>query len=353
VAFSLKHLKRVDFEVPREVDVLVRGTPFAEVLVPDANSRGVSCKTLDISGESVNFFCAIVAICKAVRSRHGIYKAYLESATTLFSPKVLLSFVDNDWRFWQFSSKDAAWQKVIVQNGLRVPPTTSKKENVASEVDLFFCFGETDKERFSKSFPAKKVLVTGSFKSNREPIRQGNLPVATWISQYHPDNDSGVHGVVELEAIRQFFTWALAEGLRPRLLLRSRMDSTNSEVSWFTGNLPDLDFDLCPNSEQSPYQNCDQSSICGTLFSTLGVEALSRGTPVAFFPFLDEHFVELQKIPGLFKITTASKNLNSRLEKVLATGRKGLGPETYIDSMARDEGNGNFWREIKKLTGSK
>ena len=362
VSLSLSSLKRIDFGLPREVDVLVWGSPLTDVFLPDAYSQGLSCKVLDTSGKSVNFWCAVLAIWKLSLGRDSLYGCYLRAASSMFSPKVILTFVDNDWQFWQFSRREAPWRKVIVQNGLRTWPPNIEKLAAASNVDLFFCFGEQDKTLFGKSVGATKILVRGSFRSNREPILRGKLPLATWISQYERGyvsaklttigSDAEINGRVELKAVGQFFTWAVANGLRPRILLRNPSGSARSEARWFKNNLPDYDFDFSSKDELSSYQHCDLSTICATLGSTLGVEALTRGTPVVFFldrPEYSEGYVFLQGVPEVFKVSTESKALYIQLNQALRARSQVRGIFAFRDSMARDEGNRDFWLHIKKI----
>jgi len=87
---------------PRKADILVYDYESLEALMPYVNKYSHS--VIAVRGESINLYCAILSILTLDFWTTSAFSAYINKYISLVSPKVVITFIDNDVRFYEISS---------------------------------------------------------------------------------------------------------------------------------------------------------------------------------------------------------------------------------------------------------
>lgn len=288
----LKGLSNLNLQRPASgVQILIYDAEASKELVADLLERRLSFHVMDTRWNSINLWVAVGAIRQILRSRDHPFNCYVDSYIRLVKPALIVTLIDNDWRFWTIRSRNPEAITIAVQNGSRSRLfdlfSSSAPQN--AELSYLFAFNPDVAEEYRKYGQIGNLVTHGSFRNNRIPIKHSKRDGVGWISQYSPDWTSSqisrdAFYRAEAQSFQLVALWARSRSLQMSVLLRSRGASQELEAGWFRSLLPGEDLSLMfPMEDLGSYGNVDRLQLVATCESSMGYEALARGTPCLFF----------------------------------------------------------------------
>ncbi len=123
---------------PKQAPVLIFDRCGSDNFFFNLDERHVSI--LDVRGESFNFYILLKCLLTFQISRKYYYAFYINSV----QPKVVMTFIDNNWRFYSLKKLCLPITTVLVQNGLRanLDEQFSLEVSKGSLVDFMLLFNK-------------------------------------------------------------------------------------------------------------------------------------------------------------------------------------------------------------------
>tara|TARA_Y100001960_G_scaffold188289_1_gene197437 strand:- start:115 stop:1332 length:1218 start_codon:yes stop_codon:yes gene_type:complete len=292
---------------PRRSEVLIldgiRPYVFKEYLKP------WNPEVLYIRGEQFNIPVFISSFFKPESSffkPESRINAYMNSYIEKVRPRLIVTFTDNYLKFYAISKKYPDITTLFVQNGLRgyyfsvfeVFNELDSKTTCDFFVDYMLVFGSHIGEKYSECIAGETVIM-GSMKNNM--VRKEESPqkgVIALVSQYRKDDGFYMKDV--FVPFKEFWTkpdslvvqclQEYAKNNNKRLMIipaglrNPSIDLIEEEKDYYKelmGEEPEF-FKL--SGPYAAYQAIDSAEIVVALDSTLGVEAIARGTKAAILP---------------------------------------------------------------------
>ncbi|WP_025184730.1 LA_1612 family putative O-antigen biosynthesis protein [Leptospira kirschneri] len=249
---------------------------------------------LDVRGESFNLYILLKCLLTFRISQKYYYAFYINSV----QPKVVMTFIDNNWQFYSLKKLCPTITTVLVQNGLRANLTEQFESEISKNyiVDFMFLFNKNIGAIYSKNLKGK-IFGSGSFLNNYHSVSNQNKDKSIlFISQYRPKNDSGVFLFVNGRSISYDEFYLTEEFLLNKLSVycdqngfRFVVKASNSEdiedqYKFFKERIGNENFDfLTKDNIVNTYDAIDQAQIIVGVDSTLVYESIARGNKTAFF----------------------------------------------------------------------
>ena len=285
---------------PVKAEVLVYDEVSLEPLLPYV--REYTYTTLALRGESINLQCLFLSAFNPRFWLGDSVKIYIYKYISMVSPKVVITFIDNDLRFYEISNNFPKIKTIFIQNGkrseLRDVFGVIKKNN-KYHVDYMLTFGISVGLKYS-TYISGKVVPIGSLKNNSVAIQHSPMAnTVLFISTVDPYPTNGSAPFIILPD-GQRITWEqfhLPEKIVLEFLdawcfehnkilkIQGRSFGSNSEEYFFYFNsLSKCTWRYIPKQDiYGSYVQVDMSEIVVFIDSTLGYEALSRGKKTAGF----------------------------------------------------------------------
>ena len=301
MAFQIGRLIRgmsgvqIKWQNPPQVDVVIYDETGAENFYGYLKNVSV----LSVRGEIVY----VPVLVRAMLSKffwENPLKAYVDEYIQKTSPRLLLTFIDNNPNFYELADKHSGVKTIIVQNGWRNNIRTVFSESCDTKkyhVDYMFMFGKSIGSFYGTKIDGK-IIGAGSFKSNSEKIiREPKNKVVLFLSQIssYPTSDvmfvmnngkeisEEIFYAAETELLPLLHKWCSINEYQ--LQVCSRSDASGEE-EFYKDLLKANDWEYVrKNRSVSSYQLVDKSEIVVAIDSTLGLESLGRGNKTAFFDF--------------------------------------------------------------------
>lgn len=282
---------------PRKSLVLVYGGVVSPVFTKWLEGTQLSIQDLPIGKRDFNIPVGLVAVLKRLRTKEPFFVTYVGVYIRWTRPRVAITLLDNDIRFWALRQRHPQVRFIAVQNGRRGGAgdlDISSFNPTVHGVDSFFCFGGAYGDVISRLTNTRSVIDHGSFRNNSVSPVASVKTGAGWVSQYRPFSKWSYGGVAHehfFEADRQAFglfaSWCVARGLRIEIIARTEFRFLREELEFYQNAAPPnacLDI-KCGSGELDSYLALDAYEMVGTVSSSLGYEALARGTKAFFFDF--------------------------------------------------------------------
>lgn len=288
---------RGSWRQPGHADVLVLFPDGVETLAPLLDRATYS--VLDPREHSIN---TRVALHCFLRRRFSAID-YIVEYTSRVRPRILLTFLDNYWPFYELKSRLPEVTTVAVQNGVRGPSDdvfghamAAARESIASwHVDHLCVFGPAVGREYAKYVNGGVDLV-GSVKNNAVSLTGPTGPlvgyVSTWRGAVAQDRLVTIHGGSRSVTVGQLYQrrdrlvryldgYARSRGSH---LLVVGKDPTGVDRHHYAHLLGHEDFEYSLRAgPDSSYRAIDRARLVVFSSSTLGYEALARGHRVAAF----------------------------------------------------------------------
>jgi surface carbohydrate biosynthesis protein len=287
------------WKTPNEEMILIYDACGADILAPYLSEYGF--EIISLRGESINIPCLMRAVLKLSFWKAGPIQAYADSYIELVSPKVVITFIDNNPAFYNISNRFSDIKTIFLQNGIRDEVADVFGKLVKAEsyhVDHMLVYADGIGRHYQK-FISGHIKAIGSFKNNH--IKKSVETVAStilFISQYHdkPGNDEifcidnngnkiswDQFFAVEVQVLSFLGMWCVennkflkicGRGSEQDILEKVFYDSCLRECKW--EYIPRID-------SQSSYCLVDSAEIVVFIDSTLGYESIGRGKKTASF----------------------------------------------------------------------
>ena len=263
----------------------------------DPYLRNYSVAVLSVRGEVLYLTILVKAMLSAAFWADPL-KAYVDKYIQKTSPRLLLTFIDNDPNFYELANKHSEVKTIIVQNGWRNNIRSifsDSSDSTKYRVDYMFLFGKSIGSFYATKIIGK-VIVAGSFKSNNAKIvswtKNRTVLFLSQISSYPTSevmftlNDGSqiseaIYYAAETELLPLLHEWCSINKYKFQICARSE---SAGEEQFYQDLLKGDDWEYVRrNNAISSYQLVDKSEIVVAIDSTLGLESFGRGNKTAFF----------------------------------------------------------------------
>lgn len=261
---------------------------------------------LDFEKKIGNFYDLFI-LCKNL-----FYLYYLKNGFFFFysickireeKPKFIITFYDNDIRFYLLKKFFPETKFISIQNGYRFKnhgifgdERLIKKSKI--KIDYIFVFSDGFKKLYSNYFDGK-IIVSGSFLNNFEKIKTFKRNGFCYISQavkksikLKNDNFSSEIKLTKIDkkiilfrekALKILFRYCKENGISFYILGKS-IDNSKIEKDYYLDLFKNKKFIYISKKNHSHgYKILEKFDLLFTFDSTLGYEALSRDNKVVFF----------------------------------------------------------------------
>ena len=312
----------------------------------------------------------IPILLKTVFQFNFTYHSYVNNYINCVSPKIILTFIDNNPTFYKLKKKESGFKTIFVQNGIRssfndifaIKNKLNKKEN---NVDKMFLANKIYCKKYS-SFVNGKTIPIGFFRNNMVKIsKRSKKKEVLYVSVFRNYKKSvkifkDVTYGDFFSNDPYFFKWldnyCLQSNLKINILTRaSNVKDFLYEKKYFKQffSSPNLIFE-----NNNPYKHLDRFEYVITNDSTLGIENLARGGKTGFvcnapnkFPLTTRKFgfnENLKKNGPFWTRENNSRQFKRVLDYLIKSKRKSW--NKYIDKVVmRDENNKTFQECIYKI----
>ena len=216
------------------------------------------------------------------------FLTYCENYIKFISPKVLITFIDTDRRFYELKNTFANINFISVQNGCRVEKNVMfyNKLYIQSKklkCDHIFVFNKYYINEYQKIIDSK-YHVLGNFKNNIVKIKKAKINSDfLFLSQF--SNNNKMNRNTEIKLVNFFKLYLNKSNKKLHILLRNKHPSKDKkeEIDFYNKILQSkCVFPKTTNWKKS-YEILDKFENIIFMYSTLGYEAIARKKKVAIF----------------------------------------------------------------------
>lgn len=294
------------FTKPTEKKVLIYDDVGSKYLKIYFKRKDLAILNTRILDQSINDFkkkeLNLFIVFKMLLNFQFSFSRYKELYLKFVNPKYIVTFIDNNFGFYNIKNIIPDSITIFIQNSHRMSLTDifSKinllKKYKDFKVDYMCVFNEYIGKKYN-SFIKGKIIPIGSFISNSIPIRKFNTKkkYILYISNYRSvAKDSpfikniswGEYCLNEeklLHSISTYLSLNKNNNLILKVLGRDVLNHQN-EKKYFSYFFKNNDFFFIPRTKyRSTYKYIDNAELVINIESTLGYTSFSRGTKTAFF----------------------------------------------------------------------
>ena len=279
----------LEFFPPKKTDILFYDLNLAFRLAKVLNIKNFS--VLHTRKEILNIYILIKSFLKF---RFSFFN-YLQEYVDYCSPKILITFTDNDSRFYKLTCKSGL--KIFIQNGKRTKMDIFYylKKKIDNYVDYMFVHNKSIGNKYSKFIKGKTIPI-GSIWSNQNLIKKSFKKNFLYISTFRPGYLSKTKKVFkniffrdyiknEITLLKLILKFCNLNKIKLEILGKyyNFLDHSKEEFSFYKKLLGE-NIIFLPNSlKRNVFSILDQKQIIIGIDSTLAYEALARNKKVAFF----------------------------------------------------------------------
>lgn len=275
------------FHAVKKVDVVILGSPGKEDLSQLLHELSLTHTVLGTGYDDLNKRAVTNALMQRWKDFQPKFERYAQTFLKKADPRLLISFVDNDHRFWKLS-QDSGLPLIVIQNGVRGGShDIDLSTQFPGQIDRLFCFNPSMARAFQSRVQVNQWHVIGSLKNNNRPINGERREGVGWISQFwHSRKRDNLaarrHNQVQARACKLLYGWAKSAGESFSVIGRHQDDIGGHEQNFFAAALEDH-AQFTPGTSAGSYDAIDKLRLVASAGSTLGHEALVRGGAVFFF----------------------------------------------------------------------
>lgn len=294
---------------------------------------------LHIRGEKINLFI----ILKCLFNFKINFQNYINEYIKISKPKIVITFIDNNYFFYTLKKYNPEIKTIFVQNGIRSHLTDifGKKEILRKKksysVDYMFTSNDIIGKKYN-GFIKGAIVPIGYFKNNKHLINSNSRKKEMLYISTHRnlELDKKIYGkytwsdVIKNDEI--FLKWlnyfCILNKIKINILARYNDNSgCEKEKFYFDKFFNKYNFITSSN----PYKIIDKYKYLITNDSTLGIENLARGGITAFicnrlniYPFNTRKFGWMEGFPKIGFFWTHFNNINefSRVINNIFFGKK-------------------------------
>lgn len=285
------------FKRPEQVEVLVYDQEGSESLTPFIEKYRYGI--LKLRGEEINLYCLCKCFFKKEFWLRSSFETYIFSYINTVRPAVVITFIDNDFRFYKISKNCPSTKTIFIQNGRRAKIHDIFgyiEKNNDYKVDYMLVAGEAVGRKY-REFIEGDVLPIGSLRnnnvSNSESVDKNKiLFVSSWSDK--PTGGSSFRTLedgmkvswedyfdVEKKVLKFLDSWCSSNKKVLQICARNS-GSLSGEKAFYAEMLHSCEWEfLARYGEASTYDYLSKSNMVVFIDSTVGYESLSRGKRTA------------------------------------------------------------------------
>ncbi len=334
---------------PRKAEVLIYDHEGSNSLVNYLSNY--SFEILSVRGESINVYCLVKCLFKKNFWIESAFETYIYTFVNAVKPVVVITFIDNDSRFYKISTYCVGTKTIFLQNGIRTKQddifsVIEKKDDY--KVDYMLVAGEIIGRKY-KEYIQGRIVPIGFMKNNEVPnSEKTNTDKVLFISSWKEKNSSNSAATILLDGTRvsweEFFkaekdvlkfldSWCFKNNRTLQICAKSS-DPTSGEKEFYKERIKKCKLEFLERyGDQSTYDYLSTAFIVVFIDSTVGYEALCRGKRTAAFSnrFIDnsddsQKFGWPAKLPMSGTFWTNS-NSESEYERIM----------TFLDSVSDED----------------
>ncbi len=279
----------------------------SEVLIFDASRqvvlkeflKGCSPEVLHLRGEQFNVPVLLASFFK----RGSRADAYVDCFIEKVSPRLIVTYIDNNISFYTISKRHPGVKTLFIQNGSRgyycdVFESLNKAEQSFLQklkVDYMLVFGSEIGKKYSRYVAGDTVLIGSIVNNGARKEKSPRLGVIAFVSQWRQSSGINLGGTFysfdnfwrkpDDLIIQCLINYARLKNKQLVIILGQRAsdDLRSNEEAYFRklmGSEPEF---LCPLGSCAGYQAVDSAEVVVSLDSTLGYESIARGNKTAIF----------------------------------------------------------------------
>jgi surface carbohydrate biosynthesis protein len=285
-----------EWQLPKKGEVLIYDACGAEAISPYLTKY--SFTTMTVRGEAINVPCLLRAAATLKFWKGKPLNAYAEKIIQAVSPKVVITFIDNNPAFYGFSKLFPEVKTILLQNGSRYNWLDGNPGKHEYHVDYMLVFGASIGKYYNAHISGEVVPV-GSLKNNAVSNTNGvKSDGVLFISQYRdkPKNNSPFYTdsngepvyhkqfySAEVVALRFLAKWCV-ENKKSLKIASMSPGKTGPEFDFFEAILSGCSWEYIPKiGLNSSYKLVDAAEIVVGIDSTLVYESIGRGKKTASF----------------------------------------------------------------------
>ena len=293
---------RISFRIPKQSLIVQIHRDGLDILACYVESSDISV----VDPSEINFWILL----KCLVFRKFQMKEYFAQAIKTHSPRVVITFIDNDINFYLLKSLVPGPLFIAIQNGIRNNYSYLRKGGFIDQLvesggnnqltaDVICTFGKTSSKMF-ESYIQTKTLITGNIKNNAMEITSAidSKYDIVFMSQHAPFDLANREEVMYLNnasiPLRNFYRIeSVVAGFLAKYCQEHSLHFAVSgkreaadvfERRFFEKAIGRIPFTFLPRTNvHSSYVNGLSSRVVVVIDSTIGYELLSRGKRVAFF----------------------------------------------------------------------
>ena len=216
-----------------------------------------------------------------------IYFNYLKTFIMFSKPSYVITFIDNDYRFFQFKKHFSNIKFIAIQNGYRFFKNDLfeiiESSNFTFECDEYYCFGENIKNYLKNKIKGKCYSI-GSVKNNLCKKNTSNKKLnLCFISSYGISTN-----IFEKEILQNLYKYCKIKKIRLEILARTKR---HEEENFYFEILKNKDFIYHKRNDDfcNSYKVIDLAMLSITSNNTLGYENLARNNKTYFINVNDRN----------------------------------------------------------------
>lgn len=283
---------------PSKSQILIYDARGEEFLLP--YMQGYRVALLHMQGERVNIPVMILA---TLRWKFWVGKplqAYIETFIQITSPKVIVTFIDNNINYYLLSNRFPKIKTIFLQNGVRGGPGDVFASIVHCDdyrVDYMLVFNAEVGKAYSRYIQGE-VVACGSLKNNHKKVKKATDGSVLFVSQFRLKPSNGRPFFEGSDNTKIFWEEVYAAEVRVLGLLKSwctenrvllriagcTVDDPHAEFLFFKAHLGDSNWEHIPKTDAyCAYELVDAAEIVVFIDSSLGFESIGRGKKTAAF----------------------------------------------------------------------
>jgi surface carbohydrate biosynthesis protein len=260
-----------------------------------------SVAIMHVRGELINVPCFFLAMLRLTFWKGRLVKAYAEVFIKAISPKVIITFIDNNVAFFEISKRFSDVKTIFVQNGTRGESGDIFESLVKSDnyhVDYMLVHGAAI-GRYYSNYVSGQSIPIGSLKSNAASnLNTVDSKGVLFISQWHSKPESSeifyieyggtpiywdVFFEAEVKVLEFLDKWCAENNKRLQICGRGK-DNDGTEKDFYVDRLKNCEWEYIPRTDNyNSYKLIDDAEIVVFIDSTLGYESIARGKKTACF----------------------------------------------------------------------
>jgi surface carbohydrate biosynthesis protein len=326
---------RYKFLLPKKTDLIIFDKTSAENFFN--NLKNIRYTILDVRLETLNIPIIIYALIKYNLKFKFFF--YLVEYIKFTKCKVVITFVDNMFIYYELKKYLKSTKFIAVQNGLRTQfffEELKKRKNL--EIDHFFALNTVYAKKY-ENYIKSNYHMSGSYIANEIPLVFKKSNHVNYISS-GPDDTEGfvkIYGskkicqsdyyepeVFVLHILKKF---CLNNNLELNILGRAKsFKGKKLEKLFYSKILGNYNYNFLSfnrENKKDSYIKCDNAELNVCIYSALGLETLSRLSKTFIFNLREAatdypslNIFWPMKVPSEGEFWTSTKNENEILKKL-------------------------------------